>query len=305
MKLYALSQIGNLGYSYLKPAFREINTGRYDTEWQKGNKTKLDSFIQSLKDKWEEKQSVTLIHGDFQNHIKNIPDNSIDLIITDPPYNLKEQQVFEYKDEHGNKLRTDKTFKFDDWDNEEDEVFLNNFHIWLKEFRRIMKDKASCYVFTGDRYISHLRRMIEKEGFKYKATLTWNRTNPGTSMVKTNYISATDYILFFTKCESGHTFNWDDNNYKAMLTHYTTSTCSGAERIRDDKNNILHPTQKPEEIIARLMEISSYRGDMVFDGFMGVGTTPAVAKKLGRKCIGIEKDKAYYETAVRRLQEIK
>lgn len=305
IKLYVLKHIGNLGLKYIRTAFKEINTGRYDSNWIKQNKEHIDKLISSVKDDWEEKQNTTLINGDFYEELKKLPENSIDLIITDPPYNLQEKQVFTYKDENGHKIRTDRSFKFGDWDDEKDEIFLQNFTVWIKHFKRILKDKASCYIFTSDRYISHLRRIIEAEGFKYKATLTWNKTNPGTAMVKTNYISATEYILFFTNCQSGHTFNWDEADFNNMLTHFTSTNCCGNERYRDNKNNILHPTQKPEIVIRRLIEISSYKGDMVFDGFMGVGTTLAVAKKLKRKCIGIEKDNRYFQVAKRRIEGIK
>jgi site-specific DNA-methyltransferase (adenine-specific) len=303
LKKYLIKEIGGYGLYHLKKAFREVDKGAYDKA--KGDVSVLNNLIKQIKDEWEKKNSVTLYNGDFIQEVEKIPSETIDLIITDPPYNLKERRTFRYTDNDGRKARNDRSFKFDDWDDEDSITFLHNFTVWVKHFYRILKEKGSCYVFTGDRYISHMRKIIEDEGFKYRATLTWNKTNPGTSMVKTNFISATEYVLFFTKCESGHTFNWDSDEFSNMLTFFTSTVCSGNERYKNSKNEILHPTQKPEKPIERFIEISSNYGDIVFDGFMGVGTIPSVAKKRGRKVIAIEKDKEYFEVAKKRLGDIR
>ena len=136
-----------------------------------------------------------------------------------------------------------------------------------------------------------------------KATIVWHKTNPGTQVVKTNFKSSIEYILFFTKGEGGHTFNWQGDEESLMHNFLESALCGGHERLVNAKGNTLHPTQKPEQILRHFLEISSNRGDTVFDGFAGVGSSGAAAKKLGRKFIGVEQDPIYFAAMQRRLAE--
>jgi len=161
------------------------------------------------------------------------------------------------------------------------------FSAWATAWARVLRLQGSGYVFTSDSYISHLRFALEKAGLHVKATIVWHKTNPGTNKVKTDFTSSNEYILFFTKGEGGHTFNWQGEN--EMQNFIQTSICGGNERLKNARNEVLHPTQKPEVLIRHFMSISSNRGDMVLDGFMGVGTTGKVAKTLGRKFMVLNK----------------
>lgn len=293
---YALHQLGNLGEPYTTKLSEEIAKGAYDKDWQNTiDHPKLKKLIESLRDEWEKKHSIHLIHGDFYTEVKGIGNASIDLILTDPPYNITRDNEFELEG------RSNISQDFGEWDKYADQEFIALFDIWANEWERILKPQGSGYVFTSDSYISRIREALENAGLHVKATTVWHKSNPGTQIVKTNFKSSVEYILFFTKGEGGHTFNWLGEN--EMHNFIENPICGGTERLVDAKGFTLHPTQKPERIIRHLTEISSNRGDVIFDGFMGVATTGKVAKDLGRKFIGIEQDITFFEAAQRRLAE--
>jgi len=260
-------------------AIQEILSGRYDKE------TGLETLIQSVIDAYEKKNNIRLIHGDFYTEVKNIKDGCIDLIITDPPYNISYENEIVLKD------RKNISRDFGEWDKQDNEEFKKNFDIWASEFKRILTENGSGYIFTSDIYISHLRDSLEKAGLRYRATITWHKTNPGTSPTKSNFISSIEYIIYFSKDKPVFNFTQDND----MHNFIESPICSGNERVKDSKGEILHPTQKPQKIIRHLIEISSNVGQTVFDGFMGVGTVGRVAKERQRKFIGIEKELKYFE----------
>ena len=294
IKEYAKKQIGSYGEEYLKECFEEIDKGIFDKEWETGQEMpKLKKLFDSLKEKWEKKNSIILIHGDFYEEVFNISDGSIDLILTDPPYNVSNERVFKFAG------RSDIDQNFGEWDKFEHEAFTDLFHEWGKHFYRILREGGSGYVFTSDKYLSFLIRALEESGLEVKNTIVWHKTNPGTQVMKTCYRSSTEYIVFFVKGKN-HTFNWQGEN--EMHNFIECPICSGSERLKDAKGNTLHPTQKPEYIIRHLLEISSNRGDMVFDGFAGVGTTAKVCKDLGRRSINIESNQEFFDAMRSRLE---
>jgi site-specific DNA-methyltransferase (adenine-specific)/modification methylase len=295
MKDYALQQLGDLGEEYTHKLEDEVYSGAYDADWKKEDHPKLSRLITSLREEWEKKNSIHLVHGDFYDEVRKVGDGSVDLILTDPPYNIARDNEFELEG------RSNISQDFGEWDKFADEQFIAFFSTWAREWARVLRDQGSGYVFTSDSYISHLRSALTAADLHVKATIIWHKKNPGTQVVKTNFKSSVEYILFFTKGEGGHTFNWQGEN--EMHNFIETAICGGNERLKDGKGNTLHPTQKPESLLKHFMEISSNRGDMVLDGFMGVGSSGAVAKSLGRKFIGIEQDKTYFDAAQRRLAE--
>lgn len=296
MKDYSIDQLGDLGEDYTARLVNEIYSGAYDKDWTDNPEhPKLQKLIKALRDEWEQKNSIHLTQGDFYEEVKKIGNGSVDLILTDPPYNIARENEFDLEG------RSNISQDFGEWDKHEERKFINSFSLWATEWARILREQGSGYVFTSDSYISHLRSALEQAGLHVKATIVWHKTNPGTQVVKTNFKSSVEYILFFTKGEGGHTFNWQGEN--EMHNFIETPICSGKERLVDGKGNTLHPTQKPEQVLRHFLEISSNRGDTVFDGFAGVGSTGSVAKEKGRKFIGIEQDKAYFEAMRRRLAE--
>ncbi|MBF0182233.1 MAG: DNA modification methylase [Magnetococcales bacterium] len=286
------------GTGMIDRCLAEVAKGIYDAEWQttQGPGAKLQKLADSAREEWERKNSITLIHGDFYQRIREVADGCVDLILTDPPYNIARENAFKLAG------RSEIDQDFGEWDKHDRAIFISQFDAWAREFQRILDENGSGYVFTSDRYISHLREALERAGFKVKATLIWHKTNPGTQVVKTNFKSAVEYLLFFTKGEACHAFNWQGEN--EMHNCISLPICGGAERLTDAKGNTLHPTQKPLALLRHFLEISSHPGDMVFDGFMGVGSTARAARDMGRKFIGIEQDASFFEAAQRRMSDV-
>ena len=304
MKDYAQSQLGSLGETYLEKAMKGIESGAYDSEWlqsqdekskQYGTHPKLDKLLKAIYDEWEEKNSIHLVCGDFHEEVLKIGDGHIDLIITDPPYNIANEREFALEG------RSNISQDFGTWDKYDHQEFIREFHRWCEQWHRILREGGSGYVFTSDVYISHLRDALEQAGFTVKSAVVWHKTNPAPQFEKTTFRSTVEYILFFVKGD-GYTFHWMGDGPE-MHNFIETPVCSGKERLVDEKKNVLHPTQKPLSLIQHLMEISSNRGDTVFDGFAGVGTTGEAAKRLGCKFHGIEKEEKFFDAMKRRLTD--
>lgn len=234
--------------------------------------------------------AIDIIEGDILNLIKNINDNSIDLIITDPPYNLGKN----YGNNHDLK-------GYDE--------YLNFSMQWLKQAYRVLKNNGTIYVFMGVRFISYLYDILDQKlGMFLNSWITWHYTQ-GIGK-KRGFSPRHEDILMFTKSQD-FKFNLDDiripqkyfrkrNNmeganpgdvWKFSHVHY-----SNPEREN-------HPTQKPEALIERMILASSNIGDTILDPFAGSGTTLRVAQQLNRNCIGFEKNPAYVAMIKNRLQK--
>jgi modification methylase len=295
MYALALQQLGDLGEVWTTRLQEEVYSGAYDADWKTAARPKLQKMIAALRDEWECKHCMHLIHGDFFTEVAALGDGCIDLILTDPPYNIARENEFVLEG------RANRSQDFGVWDKHEQDAFSAVFEVWAREWARLLREQGSGYVFTSDRSISCLRDALERAGLHVKATLAWCKTNPPPQVVKTNFISSTEYLLFFTKGVGGHTFHWLGDN--EMHNSVLIPICGGHERLVDAKGKILHPTQKPESLLRHFVEISSNRGDTVFDGFAGTGTCGKVAREMGRKFIGIEQEQAYFDAMQRRLAE--
>lgn len=294
MEAYALPQINALGEDLTAHLLDAIASGAYDADWKHPEHPKLHKLIASLREEWERLHRIHLIHGSFPEASQPLADGCIDLILTDPPYNLAQEETFVLEG------RAPISQDFGSWDKHADDAFLTLMARWAREWARLLRSEGSGYVFAADRALSHLRATLEEAGLHVKATLVWHKTNPAPQVVKTNFNSSVEYLLFFTKGQGGHTFNWQGE--EEMHNHIETPICGGNERLVDGKGRTLHPTQKPEQLIRHLLQISSNRGDLVFDGFAGTATVAKVAKDLGRKCISIEQDEAFFRAGQRRVE---
>jgi site-specific DNA-methyltransferase (adenine-specific) len=214
-----------------------------------------------------------IYHAD---NMSMIEDGSVDLICTDPPYNISRERIVEFID------RKDMSDDFGEWDKYEQSTYIKLTRRWAREFYRILRDGGSVYVFCAEQYVSYFRESLIKAGFKFKNVLVWHITNPKPRPVHTSWIAACDK----------HTFNWTAHNEMHNLIE--TSICMGNERYD-------HPTQKPELLIEKLIEVSSNPGDLIADGFAGTGTVAAVAQKLDRASVSIEVDPAYINIISTRL----
>ena len=220
--------------------------------------------------------------GSAKELMKNVENNSVDLILTDPPYFVSEDNIdIKFKD------RSDIKKDQAEWDKQKVEILLDV----LPDMHRVLKDGGSIYVMTQDSLIGLLQSELSKVGFVPHATIVWHKTNPSPGAVKTQFCSSCEYIVFATKGEK-HIFNsnngWNRHNFMEG------SICMGSERY-------LHPTQKPVYLFEELMKISSNRGDVVLDPFAGTGTTGVVAKKLERNFILFERKKEYMDIIKVRL----
>ena len=238
-----------------------------------------------------DKRRLEIINGDALEKLKDIPSESIDLIITDPPYNLN-------KDYGKNK------------DNLEFEEYLNFSKKWLNEAKRVLKKNGTIYVFMGMRYISYIYNILEQDlGMFFNSWITWHYTQ-GIGKVK-GFSPRHDDILMFTKSKNKYTFNLDDIRIPQKF-YRSVNNMRGANPGNVwtfshmhycNKNRKQHPTQKPEGLYERMILASSNKGDIVLDPFLGSGTCIRVAKQLDRNCIGIELNPEYVKMANERLNE--
>jgi DNA modification methylase len=234
--------------------------------------------------------SIDIKCGDAINLFKNLPDNSIDLIVTDPPYNLGK----DYGNNHDLK-------GFDD--------YIEFTRIWTSEAKRVLKDNGSIYVFMGVRFISYLYEILEREQkLFFNNWIVWFYTQ---GLGKTKGFSPRhDDILVFSKSQK-FKFNLDD--VRVPQKYYRERNNMRGANPGDvwkfshvhycNRNRQNHPTQKPEGIIERIILASSNKGDTVLDPFSGSGTTLRVCKQLNRNAIGFELNPEYVEMTKVRLSE--
>ena len=228
-------------------------------------------------------------HADCLLYLKTLPDNSVDLVVTDPPYNVSQKTNIKY----GN---LNVTKNFGKWDFGFDPLPV------LKELKRVLKPNGHIYVFCATKQIPLYISEFEKEWF-FRNLLVWNKTNPAPRISKTNFLFANEYIIYAINEKvkmTETTFNFSKQN--EMHNIFITSALQGKERLKHANRKAIHPTQKPLSVLKKLIEVSSNKGNIVLDPFMGVGSTAVACKELGRKFIGCELDKKYIEYANRRLE---
>jgi site-specific DNA-methyltransferase (adenine-specific) len=211
---------------------------------------------------------MKLFNDDCLKVLPTIPDNSIDLVLTDPPYGMNYQSG-RRKIKH-NKITNDNSI---DW-----------LYFSLKEFNRVLKENSHCYIFCS---IHYLTKFIDyaKESFKLKDILIWEKNNHGSGDLTGGYAPKYEFILFLTKGRKELNGKRDPNILKYNKT-----------------NNILHPTQKPTDLLEFLIKKSSKEKDLILDSFMGSGSTGVACKNLNRNFIGIELDQNYFNIAKQRIE---
>ena len=236
-------------------------------------------------------KELTLICGDAIEELKKIPDKSVNLIVTDPPYNLNK--------DYGN--NNDKL---------EFEEYLNFSRTWLKEAHRVLKDDGTIYVFMGMRFISYIYSILEQElGMYFNSRITWHYTQ-GIGKTK-GFSSRHDDILMFTKHPKNFIFNLDDirvpQKYYRSINNMRGANPGNVWEFSHihycNKNRKLHPTQKPEALFERMVLASSNKDDLVLDPFLGSGTMLRVCQQTNRKGIGIEINPEYIDMIKIRLAE--
>ena len=236
-------------------------------------------------------QKLEAICGDSIIELKKLPDKSVDLIVTDPPYNLS-------KDYGNNNDR----LEFDQ--------YLEFTRTWLREAYRVLKDDGSIYIFMGMRYISYVYTILEQElGMTFNSWITWFYTQ---GIGKTQGFSPRhDDILYFTKHPKKFQFNLDairvPQKYYRSVNNMRGANPGNVWEFSHmhycNKNRKKHPTQKPEGLYERMILASSNEGDTVLDPFLGSGTLLRVCQQINRNGIGIDVNPEYIEMSKERLNE--
>jgi site-specific DNA-methyltransferase (adenine-specific)/modification methylase len=246
-----------------------------------------------------------IYNGDCIEVLKKIPKKSINLIFADPPYNLQ------LKNELYRPNQTKVDGVNDEWDkfnsNDEYDKFTKE---WLSACHEVMSDEATIWVIGSYHNIFRVGKIMMDLGFWILNDVQWYKTNPMPNFRGVRFTNATETLIWAKKSEKQkrYTFNHNVmkelNGGKQMTSVWTIPLCTGNERIKGDDGKKAHSTQKPEELLKRVILSSSKESDIILDPFSGSGTTCAVAKKLNRQAIGIEKEVKYIEISKIRLSKI-
>ena len=247
--------------------------------------------------------------GDCVAELEKLPANSVDVIFADPPYNLQLAGELHRPDN----TRVDGVdAAWDHFAGDSDDP-LSSFSAydaftreWLAAARRVLKDNGSIWVIGSYHNIFRVGTALQDLSFWVLNDIIWRKTNPMPNFRGTRFTNAHETIVWCSKSKDakGVTFNYEAmkalNEGVQMRSDWTLPLCTGAERIKKDGKKA-HPTQKPEALIYRVLLASTMPGDVILDPFLGSGTTAAVAKKMGRYFIGIERDEAYAAVAKERI----
>ncbi len=249
-------------------------------------------------------QNNKIIVGDCIEAMNNLPAKSVDMIFADPPYNLQ----LEGELHRPNNSRVDGVEE--SWDKFDSFADYDDFSKrWLAAARRVLKDDGTIWVIGSYHNIYRVGATLQDLGYWMLNDVVWVKTNPMPNFRGRRFTNAHETLLWCSKSKDArYTFNYEAmkalNDDLQMRSDWVMPLCTGQERLKDDKGNKAHPTQKPEALLYRAILASTDPGDVVLDPFFGTGTTGAVAKKLGRRYIGIERDQAYVKVAEKRLARI-
>lgn len=249
-------------------------------------------------------ETNTIHIGDCIDIMNSLPEKSVDLIFADPPYNLQLGGDLHRPDNSAVDAVNDK------WDQFESMKAYDEFtRAWMTAARRILKDDGGFWVIGSYHNIFRVGSILQDLGFWILNDVVWTKTNPMPNFRGTRFTNAHETMIWASKNQgSKYHFNYDAmkalNEDKQMRSDWTLPICIGQERLKDNKGKKVHSTQKPESLLHRVILSSTELNDVILDPFFGTGTTGAVAKKLGRQFIGIERDKKYAKAADKRIEKI-
>ncbi|MEP2532216.1 site-specific DNA-methyltransferase [Shimia sp.] len=244
----------------------------------------------------------TILDGDCIEMMNSLPENSIDLIFADPPYNLQLKGDLHRPD-------NSKVDAVDDeWDQFSSFAAYDKFtRAWLKAARRLLKPNGAIWVIGSYHNVFRMGAELQNQGYWILNDVVWRKSNPMPNFRGKRFTNAHETMIWASKSEGAkYTFNYEAlkalNEGIQMRSDWVLPICTGHERLKDDNGDKAHPTQKPESLLHRVLVGSTNPGDVVLDPFFGTGTTGAVAKMLGREFIGIEREAAYRKVAEKRLK---
>ncbi len=245
-----------------------------------------------------------ILTGDCVDMLRTLPDASVDLVFADPPYNLQLGGEL-YRPNNTRVAGVD-----DDWDRfvgfEAYDAFTR---AWLAECQRVLKDTGTLWVIGSYHNIFRVGATLQDLGYWILNDVVWRKANPMPNFRGKRFTNAHETMIWAARSENArkYTFNYDAmkalNDDQQMRSDWFLPICSGSERLKDENGDKAHPTQKPESLLARVLLASTRPDDVVLDPFFGTGTTGAVAKRLGRRWIGVEREAKYIEVARRRIAE--
>src|SRR5215471_17852499 len=244
--------------------------------------------------KFEPSSEHRIIVGDCIAEMTKLPAASVDLVFADPPYNLQLQGDLKRPDDS----RVDAVD--DDWDKFASFSVYDDFtRAWLLACRRVMKPNATLWVIGSYHNIFRVGALMQDLGFWILNDVIWRKSNPMPNFRGRRFTNAHETLIWASRDADArrYTFNYEalkaGNEDIQVRSDWTLALCTGEERLKGKDNRKLHPTQKPEALLARVILSSSRPDDLVLDPFCGTGTTGAVAKRLGRCFIGCEQDSKY------------
>jgi len=243
-----------------------------------------------------------ILQGDCIAEMATLPDKSVDMIFADPPYNLQLGGEL-FRPEGGKVDACD-----DDWDKFDSLAAYDHFtRQWLAEARRILKDTGTIWVIGSYHNIYRVGALLQDADFWILNDIVWRKSNPMPNFRGTRFTNAHETLIWCAKDEKArYTFNYRAmkalNDDLQMRSDWVLPICSGGERVKGEDGAKAHPTQKPESLLYRILLACTKPGDVVLDPFFGTGTTGAVAHRLGRRWIGIEREAAYVKVAKQRIR---
>ena len=243
--------------------------------------------------------------GDCVPTMQMLPAGSIDCVFADPPYNLQLR---------GELRRPDDSLVDgvdDDWDRFADFAEYDRFtRAWLGECRRLLQKDGTLWVVGAYHNIFRIGSILQDLGFWLLNDVIWRKSNPMPNFRGRRFTNAHETIIWAARGrDSRYRFNYQAmkalNDDLQMRSDWLIPLCTGEERLRNQHGLKLHPTQKPEALLHRILLSSTLPGDVILDPFLGTGTTAAVAKRLHRHFIGIERHPAYVEAAMGRVRRVR
>ena len=245
----------------------------------------------------------TIINADCITTMNEMPENSVDVIFADPPYNMQLGETLLRPDNSVVNGVTEECDSFESL-NAYDEYTKK----WLSAAKRVLKDNGTIWIIGSYHNIFRVGYILQNMGFWILNDVVWNKTNPMPNFKGTRFTNAHETMIWAVKNpKAKYTFNYEAmkalNDETQMRSIWEIPICTGKERLKNEQGEKLHPTQKPEALLYRVLLASTKPGDLVLDPFFGTGTTGAVAKKMGRHYIGIEMCKEYIAGAEKRIAE--
>ncbi|SFG30399.1 modification methylase [Novosphingobium sp. CF614] len=242
-----------------------------------------------------------IIPGDCIEAMRTIPDASVDMVFADPPYNLQLGGDLSRPDGSHVDAVTDAWDKFSSF-----AAYDQFTREWLAEARRVLKPEGSIWVIGSYHNIFRVGAIMQDMGFWILNDIVWRKANPMPNFKGTRFTNAHETLIWASMGEKArYTFNYRAmktlNDELQMRSDWVLPICGGQERLKKGGHKV-HPTQKPEALLYRVMLATTNKGDVVLDPFFGTGTTGAVAKRLGRDWIGCEREGNYREAAIERIE---